>query len=1452
MDSFRVNTKYYKFWILFLIVPVFVVLCSSIAHAGKKQSDKANQYIEEGLIFTRLNEHSKAIASYKKALEKDPENANIYYHLGNSYLWLNDYKKAKTEYNKALKINPNFSDARLQLAATDMRKADKLGKLGDNESVALEKLLVDEAVDICREIIERDKSYLKAYTKLAEIHLSQELLDDAISDYKDLLSIDNSNLESHIALAEIYLIKGDVDLSVKECKLILSDIEPDNLKTHFLLSSIYAKKGEHDEAIELLKQILEKKPNNINAHLQLGFLYLSLSKYDEAFAEAEQVFKIEPPETPLAAHFIKGCVMCTKKNYREAIPLLRKATVGMPDMVEAHYFLAQSLAGLGRTEEAISEFKSTLNLAPAFIPAKVHLARILSKTGGWEKETVRQCTEILEIKPDQIEALQLLGMVYIENKDFKNADLQFRKIYEINPLAGVINLAYLNLVSGHLSKCIRQCEEIIIANPDIIYAHSILANAHIKQGSFDKGIEQYKKVLELDPKSTSALINISNAYVVTEEYEKAKEALKNVISTDTSNLQSRLLLAGIYSEEGKIDEAAKFLEQVIEINPDYVNGYAVAGIYLLQGKTDESIDLCNKALKLIPDNAKLNVNLAIAYQQKESYDMSIKYCKRAIELKPEHPLFAILLANNYAAFDEYLLAKHQLESNPSFTNDQKEAYVELFGLCKLDNDKGKVITLALNRSIFARMLGFTDLAISECKKAVAIFPKNVVAKAMLANNYLSVNRNEDAIALHSEIIKEKPGFVSSYSDLARAYLIADKEDEAMDTFQDLIDVDSKSATGRLALATMLAKKGETDKAAKMIEGVIEIDTDNLMAHDLLGKVSLSKKDYERAETEFQKMIELSKDSFEGHFNMAKVKFTQGDFDTCIKHCSSALKSRSLDVRVLNILGMAYLKKGLPDKATMAFSKIIDIDSSFILAYLNLAKINIGNNRPDAAVRLCKDALKANPDSVEARVGLGSSYASIKKHSEAITEFETVIQKDPENINAHVFLARAHLASDDVVKAESAVIDALGIDPVNPMARYVLAEINLKKEEIQKAMFQLKQILPDNPKMLELYKLGILYIDVEDYDNAILTFKQGVASFPENYFLWSNLAIAYLMNKDFENAKSSCEKAIEIKQDNILLNLCMLNVHFSNGKYVRARSHLQRNINIGDMQKKMYFDLLKLCKQNKKISEKVSYHLSRSLAYSSFKWYKRVIRECEEIIKIVPANAVAYNMKADTLILSKENDKALEVCKKIVELEPENPVSYNKLAQIHRLRGETDEALSWYRKAISIDADNINTLLGIGILSIIKGMVEESAKAYQKVVELDSTSEITNNKTIWRAYNNLAFIYATKMDKKEKALELAERAKALEPDNPDVNDTLGWIYYLNTKYDKAAPLLRAAVRDEAIQNPSTHYHLGMAYYKNGLETQALSVLQQALKISNTFPEADDAKKVIDEIMESRVK
>ena len=59
----------------------------------------------------------------------------------------------------------------------------------------------------------------------------------------------------------------------------------------------------------------------------------------------------------------------------------------------------------------------------------------------------------------------------------------------------------------------------------------------------------------------------------------------------------------------------------------------------------------------------------------------------------------------------------------------------------------------------------------------------------------------------------------------------------------------------------------------------------------------------------------------------------------------------------------------------------------------------------------------------------------------------------------------------------------------------------------------------------------------------------------------------------------------------------------------------------------------------------------------------------------------------------------------------------------------------------------------------------------------------------------------------------QTAQETEPNNPEVADTGGWIYFKMQAYSKAISLLKDSA-EQAADNPVIRYHLGMAYYHKG--------------------------------------
>jgi len=112
-----------------------------------------------------------------------------------------------------------------------------------------------------------------------------------------------------------------------------------------------------------------------------------------------------------------------------------------------------------------------------------------------------------------------------------------------------------------------------------------------------------------------------------------------------------------------------------------------------------------------------------------------------------------------------------------------------------------------------------------------------------------------------------------------------------------------------------------------------------------------------------------------------------------------------------------------------------------------------------------------------------------------------------------------------------------------------------------------------------------------------------------------------------------------------------------------------------------------------------------------------------------------------------------------------------------------------------------------------------------------------------AYNSLAWILATVKNDPVAALPLAEQALKFGGPVPEIVDTLGWVHCLAGNAEEAVRYLRAA-KLGAPNLPTVRYHLGVAYLKAGNEAAAKGELEEALGISRTFPEAEEAVRLLE--------
>ncbi len=114
-----------------------------------------------------------------------------------------------------------------------------------------------------------------------------------------------------------------------------------------------------------------------------------------------------------------------------------------------------------------------------------------------------------------------------------------------------------------------------------------------------------------------------------------------------------------------------------------------------------------------------------------------------------------------------------------------------------------------------------------------------------------------------------------------------------------------------------------------------------------------------------------------------------------------------------------------------------------------------------------------------------------------------------------------------------------------------------------------------------------------------------------------------------------------------------------------------------------------------------------------------------------------------------------------------------------------------------------------------------------------------------ALNNIAYTSADNDKDLDQALSYAQLAQKKSPNDLNIEDTIGLIYYKKGVYDESSRLFSELV-SKAPDKATFHLHLAMALYKKGNKPQARRELDAARRYSPSTREQEQIKDLMSKI------
>jgi uncharacterized protein HemY len=177
--------------------------------------------------------------------------------------------------------------------------------------------------------------------------------------------------------------------------------------------------------------------------------------------------------------------------------------------------------------------------------------------------------------------------------------------------------------------------------------------------------------------------------------------------------------------------------------------------------------------------------------------------------------------------------------------------------------------------------------------------------------------------------------------------------------------------------------------------------------------------------------------------------------------------------------------------------------------------------------------------------------------------------------------------------------------------------------------------------------------------------------------------------------------------------------------------------------------------------------------------------------------------------------ARQACEAAKAADPQFLPADLSLGEIDIREGRNVAARQRLDAIVSANPTNITALLLSAQADDQAGDTAAAIARFRTINSLDSSNPT--------ALNNLAYMLAPNAP--DEALTYAQKAAEMVPDSPDVQDTLGWIYYRKGLFTMAVRYLQTAVDKES--TPQRQFHLGMCYLKVGDQLRGQKTVREAL-------------------------
>jgi tetratricopeptide (TPR) repeat protein len=438
----------------------------------------ARSYAFMALCYRHLGRFDEAVKYLELGLKADPHDVSCLYNLGYIASRQGRYDSGEKWLKQALDIDPNYTEALLELADLKMRRKK-----------------FEEAVLLLRKCAQLDPHPAPVYYRLQAAERDLHQTEAAERDLKIFQTLSRdpnplpspfqnifAHLDERADLAPQQRTQFDVEHLEQEVKVHSG--QPQNF---YFLADAYLKLGRVEDARQAIAQLDQLSQGDFRTLVEVGVLLARHHLYEEAITRFQQALQSNPNSDDVWYNLADAYFR--RRDYADALTAAQR--VSPQGQKETSYLalLADILAHLGRTEEAIKL---------------------------WRQDVAEN--------PDQVEAYLSLALVYLHSGNTSGARETLQQGLARTPDAGELlwGMGVLSVMEGQTEKAEQYLEKSVDLLPEWPGSYSALGVLYYQTGQIDKARETLDRFKQGGPRGGLDIQRIEQALSAAQHQDTGK------------------------------------------------------------------------------------------------------------------------------------------------------------------------------------------------------------------------------------------------------------------------------------------------------------------------------------------------------------------------------------------------------------------------------------------------------------------------------------------------------------------------------------------------------------------------------------------------------------------------------------------------------------------------------------------------------------------------------------------------------------------------------------------------------------------------------------------------------------------------------------------------------------------------------------------------------------------